>query len=171
VTTQSAQLNPRPDIPERDRTDYSIAIGLACTLLFHLLLVWLAPEFDLTKFSGVHGGISVTSANKGKTFDFELAQPPLVPKERDPFKFVETNSAAPDNIPDKTTNFSNRNQQTAQEVAAKEKDPENRPSVQGQDTIKSDAIVSGDKHLRNLKTYQNIPVINAVEALARLSQR
>ncbi|HYQ94174.1 MAG TPA: putative toxin-antitoxin system toxin component, PIN family [Burkholderiales bacterium] len=35
----------------------------------------------------------------------------------------------------------------------------------------ADAIVSGDKHLRNLKTYQNIPVINAVEALARLSQR
>jgi len=35
----------------------------------------------------------------------------------------------------------------------------------------ADAIVSGDKHLRNLKTYQNIPIINAAEALARLSQR
>jgi putative PIN family toxin of toxin-antitoxin system len=35
----------------------------------------------------------------------------------------------------------------------------------------ADAIVSGDKHLRNLKTYQNIPIINAAEALARLSRR
>jgi len=138
-----AQLSPRPDAPERDRTDYSIVIGLTATLLFHLLLVWLAPNFDIMKFSGVHGGISVTSANKGKTFDFELAQPPV--KERDPSQFVETNSAAPENVPDKTNNFSNRNQQSAQEVAAKELDPENRPSVKGQDKIKNDtAIVSGD---------------------------
>ena len=143
MTTQLAQLSPRPDAPERDRADYSIVIGLTATLLFHLLLVWLAPNFDIMKFSGVHGGISVTSANKGKTFDFELAQPPV--KERDPSQFVETNSAAPENVPDKTNNFSNRNQQSAQEVAAKELDPENRPSVKGQDKIKNDtAIVSGD---------------------------
>ena len=35
----------------------------------------------------------------------------------------------------------------------------------------ADLIVSGDKHLRNLKTYQNIPIVNAAEALVRLSQR
>jgi putative PIN family toxin of toxin-antitoxin system len=35
----------------------------------------------------------------------------------------------------------------------------------------ADLIVSGDKHLRNLKTYQNIPIVNAAEALARLSRR
>ena len=145
MTTQLAQLSPRPDAPERDRTDYSIVIGLTATLLFHLLLVWLAPNFDFMKFSGVHGGISVTSANKGKTFDFELAQPPIKEKERDPFQFVETNSAAPENIPDKTNNFSNRNQQSAQEVAAKELDPENRPTTKGDDKFKdSTAIVSGD---------------------------
>jgi hypothetical protein len=120
-------------------------IGVSCTLLFHLLLLWLSPQFAFDKFAGSHGGISVTSANKGKTFDFELAPSAVKEKERDPFKFVETNSAAPENIPDKTTNFSNRNQQSAQEVAAKEIDPENRPSVKGQDEIKNDsAIVSGD---------------------------
>jgi len=145
VTTQSAQLNPPPSAPEKDSADYSIAIGLACTVLFHLLLVWLSPQFAFEKFSGVHSGISVTSANKGKTFDFELAQPAMQAKEKDPFRFVETNTAAPENIPDKTTNFSNRNQQSAQEVAATEKDPENRPTVKGQDEIKNDmAIVSGD---------------------------
>jgi hypothetical protein len=144
VTTQFAQLSPRADIPEKDRGDYSILIGLGCTLLFHLLLVLFAPEFNFNEFSGVHSGISVNNSNKGKTFDFELAQPAVPEKERDPFQFVETNSAAPENVPDKTANFSNRNQQSAQEVAAKELDPENRPSVKGQDEIKSDTIVSGD---------------------------
>ncbi len=132
-------------MPEKDSADYSIAIGLACTVLFHLLLVWLSPQFAFEKFAGSHSGISVQSANKGKTFDFELAQPAMQEKEKDPFRFVETNTAAPENIPDKTTNFSNRNQQSAQEVAATEKDPENRPTVKGQDEIKNDmAIVSGD---------------------------
>lgn len=145
MTTQIAQLNQPPPASEKDRPDRSIAIGLACTVLFHLLLVWLAPDFEFDKFSGVHSGISVTSANKGKTFDFELAQPQTVQKERAPFRFVETNSAAPENTPDKTSNFSNRNQQSAQETAAKELDPEKRPSVKGQDEIKNDnAIVSGD---------------------------
>lgn len=145
MTTRSAQLNPPPSVPEKDSADYSIAIGLACTVLFHLLLVWLSPQFAFEKFAGSHRGISVQSANKGKTFDFELAQPAVQEKEKDPFRFVETNTAAPENIPDKTTNFSNRNQQSAQEVAATEKDPENRPTVKGQDEIKNDmAIVSGD---------------------------
>ncbi len=145
MTTRSAQLNPPPSVPEKDSADYSIAIGLACTVLFHLLLVWLSPQFAFEKFSGSHSGISVTSANKGKTFDFELAQPGVQEKEKDPFRFVETNTAAPENTPDKTTNFSNRNQQSAQEVAALEKDPENRPTVKGQDEIKNEmAIVSGD---------------------------
>jgi hypothetical protein len=145
LTTRSAQFNPPPGAPEKESADYSIAIGLGCTVLFHLLLVWLSPQFAFEKFAGSHSGISVTSANKGKTFDFELAQPAMQTKEKDPFRFVETNTAAPENIPDNTTNFSNRNQQSAQEVAATEKDPENRPTVKGQDEIKNDmAIVSGD---------------------------
>ena len=147
MLAQTTNLNPPPaDVPEKetDTLDRSIAIGVGCTLLFHILLVWLAPNFAFDKFSGVHSGISVASANRGKTFDFQL-DPGLTQKEKekDPFRFVETNSAAPENTPDKTTNFSNRNQQSAQEVAAKEKDPENRPSVKGQDEIKSDTIVSG----------------------------
>ena len=156
MTTRSAQLNQIPPPPERVAPDRSIAIGLACTVLFHLLLVWLSPRFAFDKFTGVHSGISVTSANKGKSFDFELAQSPVKAKERDPFRFVETNSAAPENTPDETTNFSNRNQQSAQEVAALEKDPENRPSVKGQDKIKNDtAIVSGDMAPPQLPTARS----------------
>ncbi len=120
----------------------SIGIGLACTVLFHLLLVWLSPRFAMDRFSGVHSGISVVKPTQGKTFDFELTPPPE--EKAQPFKFVETNPDAPENTPDKTANISNRNQQSAQKEAAKEKDPDNRPSVTGQDKIKSDSIVTGD---------------------------
>ncbi len=146
MTTQLAQLNEDPAAPERDTTDRSIVIGLACTLLFHILVVWLSPQFAFDKFSGIHSGISVNNRDRGKTFDFELAQPKTPEQPKNPFNFVETNPDAPDNTPDKTANFSNRNQQSAQPDPAKEKDPENRPSVKGQDEIKNDtAIVTGNK--------------------------
>ncbi|MBI2496399.1 MAG: hypothetical protein HYV75_00155 [Opitutae bacterium] len=146
MPAQTINLSPTPaHVPEKDTTDRSIAIGILCTVLFHLLVVVFSPRFAFSEFSGVHSGISVTSANRGKTFDFELAPGSVPEKEKEPFRFVETNSAAPENTPDKTNNFSNRNQQSAQEVAALEKDPENRPSVKGQDEIKNEtAIVSGD---------------------------
>ena len=147
MVTQTTELQQRPaDVPERDPIDRSIGIGVACTILFHLLLLWLSPNFAFEKFSGVHTGIHVAKTNPGKTFDFQL-DPGLVPPERqkDPLRFVETNPDAPENTPDKTANFSNRNQQSAQPDPAKEKDPENRPSVKGQETIKNDtAIVAGD---------------------------
>jgi len=118
-------------------------IGVVCTVLFHILLVLVAPLLPVDRLSGSHSNLdAIAAAKKDKTFDIELAPPPEA--QPDPLKFVETNPDAPANEPDKTANFSNRNQQSAQEVAAKEKDPENRPSVKGQDDIKSSAIVTGD---------------------------
>jgi predicted nucleic acid-binding protein len=35
----------------------------------------------------------------------------------------------------------------------------------------ADVIVSGDKRLRNIKSYQGIPIVSAAEALTRLPQR
>jgi hypothetical protein len=130
--------------PEKDPADRSILIGIACTLLFHVLLVVLSPQFNFNEFTGVHSGISVNNANRGKTFDFELAQPQE--KERNPFQFVETNPDAPANEPDKTVNFSNRNQQSAQLEKPKELDAERRPSItDAQDKIKNESsIVTGN---------------------------
>ncbi len=146
MLAQSPQLNERPlDLQEDDSTGRSILIGIGCTLLFHLLLVLLSPQFSFNRFSGVHSGINVTHNKPGKSFDFELAQPVTPPEEKNPFKYVETNPDAPENTPDKTANFSNRNQQSAQPDPAKVKDAENRPSVKGQDKIINDsAIVAGD---------------------------
>lgn len=132
--------------PERDASDRSILIGIVCTLLFHLLLVLVSPQLAFDDFSGVHSGINVRNANRGKTFDFELAQSPVTEKERNPFQFVETNPDAPANEPDQTDNFSNRNQQSAQLEKPKELDPARRPSIaNAQDKIKNaNAIVTGD---------------------------
>jgi hypothetical protein len=143
VTTRFAHAGERPLSPEKDPSDRSILVGVVATILLHVLLAVLSPQFSFSEFSGIHTGISVANTNRGKTFDFELA-PGAPEKERDPFQFVETNPDAPENEPDKTSNFSNRNQQTAQPEPAKELDPLNRPSVVGQDKIKSDAIVTGD---------------------------
>jgi len=144
--------SPRPDAPARsgspvrEPANRSIAIGFICTLLFHILLLCLAPLFPVEKFAGSHSNLDwVAKANRGKEFNFELTPPEPEPKQPDPFKFVETNPDAPENTPDKTNNYSNRNQQSAQKEKPPETDPENRPSVKGQDDIKNDSsIVSGD---------------------------
>ncbi|HWA27571.1 MAG TPA: hypothetical protein VG734_18085 [Lacunisphaera sp.] len=146
MTTQLAEPQGHDLAPERDRADRSILIGIACTLLFHVALLLLSPRFSFNEFSGVHTGITVQRANTGKTFDFELAPMTAPEKERLPSQFVDTNPEAPANEPDKTDNFSNRNQQSAQMEKPKELDPEHRPSItNAQDQIKNDAsIVSGD---------------------------
>ncbi|MBL9214538.1 MAG: hypothetical protein JNG83_03585 [Opitutaceae bacterium] len=145
MTTPFTELQERPPALEKDPPARSIGIGLACTFLFHILLVWLSPQFKFDEFSGVHSGISVQNRDRGKSFDFELTPGEVQPQERNPFRFVETNPDAPENTPDQTDNFSNRNQQSAQLEPAKELDPEHRPSVKGQDEIKNDtAIVSGE---------------------------
>jgi putative PIN family toxin of toxin-antitoxin system len=36
---------------------------------------------------------------------------------------------------------------------------------------RADLVVSGDKRLRNVKSYQGIPIVTAAEALTRLPQR
>lgn len=135
-----------PGSPVKDPVDRSIAIGFACTIIFHVLLLCLAPLLPVEKLSGSHSNLDwVAKADRGKEFNFELTPPEPEPKQPDPFKFVETNPDAPENTPDKTNNYSNRNQQSAQKEKPPEIDPENRPSVKGQDEIKNDsAIVSGD---------------------------
>lgn len=145
MSTRYAAAGERPLAPEREPNDRSILIGIVGTLLVHVLLVVLSPHFGFSEFSGVHTGIAVNS-KEGQTFDFELTPMTEQEKERDPTRFVETNPDAPENEPDQTANFSNRNQQSAQAEAAKELDPERRPSItNAQDEIKNDmSIVSGD---------------------------
>ena len=146
MSTQLAPAGPNPLNPDRDpTTDRSILIGIGATVLFHLLLVLLSPQFSMAKFSGVHTGITVNRASKEKTFDFNLVSPPAVEQPK-PFQFVDTNPDAPENTPDKSPNFSNRNQQAANPDKVTELDPEHRSAIKdAQDKIKNDtSVVSGN---------------------------
>ncbi|MEJ1972036.1 MAG: hypothetical protein WDM96_06045 [Lacunisphaera sp.] len=145
MSTQLAEAGDNSLNSIKDPADRSILIGVGATVLFHLLLLLLSPQFSMDKFSGVHTGISVNHANQGKTFDFELAPPDPV-EQKKPLNFVDTNPEAPENQPDKTNNFSNRDQQAAQPDKVKELDPEHRSAIKNaQDKIKNDnSVVSGD---------------------------
>lgn len=129
----------------KDPENRSIEIGIACTILFHVFLMLVAPRLPVELLHGSLIGSLGDATPKGSDFNIELA-PEDIKAQRDPMKFVETNPDAPENEPNKTANFSNRNQQSAQPEAAKELDPENRPSLTGEKDIANDtAIVSGTK--------------------------
>ncbi len=126
---------------ERESRRRSIAIGLFCTLVFHVLLLVSAPFFQ--GYGGVPGGEQMLKPARERAFDIELANPETPPPP--PINFVETNPEAPENTPDKTDNFSNRNQQSAQPEKAEQEDALRRPSVKGEENAPdNNSIVSGD---------------------------
>jgi hypothetical protein len=116
----------------------SVQIGVAATLLVHLLLFLIAPRLLKTEFSGA---MSPKQAASPQQFNIDLS-PDLV-KPPTPTKFVETNPDAPENEPDKTDNFGAQNQKAAQEKP--QADAHNdRPSTEGEKDIHSPQIVDGN---------------------------
>lgn len=139
ILTQKA---PRRREWSEEPRKFPVLIGVVSTLLFHLLLWFVVPLVPLGDSS--HWKPKPNDSTKGKTFDFILERLPEAQPEPDKFRYVVTNADAPANEPDKTINISNRNQQSAQEEAAKEIDPDNNPSVKGREDIDpTNAIVSG----------------------------
>ncbi len=121
-----------PAAPRRERRRFvprfsddpdrrSIQIGIAATLIVHLLLLVFLP-----KHLGNDLGSTFVARPKpaGQNFNIELTPeqvrqltPP--PKPPQPKHYVETNPNAPANIPDKTDNFAAQNQQAAQPKPSK----------------------------------------------------
>lgn len=132
--------------PEKQQEKRSIGIGLICTILFHVLLLCIAPFFPAESLTGSHSNLEALRNAQKKEFNFELEPATTEEQPRNaPFRFVETNPDAPDNTPDKTNNVSDRNQQSAQQEKPPEIDPENRPSTQGREDVQGGAIVSGNR--------------------------
>ncbi len=123
---------------EGPRQSGGIKAGIAGTVVVHLLLFWLVPQFEGHYLAS--GSFSASSGEDSpqQLFDIEISEAPPPPPDR----FVDTNPDAPDNPPDETQNFADRNQQLAQEVAAEELG--DMPSTEGEDDIDSTSIVSGD---------------------------
>ncbi|HEY3754723.1 MAG TPA: hypothetical protein VGL42_01100 [Opitutaceae bacterium] len=116
----------------------SIQIGVAATILVHLILLISAPYWFKAEPIVHH------PKNQNKTFRIHLLPPQkkLVTKHKIPPKFVETNPNAPENKPDHTINVSNRDQQSAQEKASKIRNTD-MPAQEGKKDFKNDQIVNG----------------------------
>lgn len=131
----------RPWLSEKPETR-AIQIGVLGTILIHLILLLLAPNiFRLDQVRSL-GRPHVTP----HPFNIEMspdsyisAKPPPKPP---PPKFVETNPNAPENTPDKTSNFSNRNQQVAQEKPTPH-GKSDHPALAGRKDVQSTQIVTG----------------------------
>ncbi len=135
----------------------STLVGIAGVILFYLLLWLLGPyilQFD-------NEPLPVRPSAAGKQFNIELAPDTFAkapPKPVDPFKFVETNPDAPENTPDKTQNFSDRNQQVAQEKPAPTDLKSDRPETAGKKDFESNQIVSG-RLIKPVQEAEAVPEI------------
>jgi hypothetical protein len=107
----------------------SVAIGLAATVLFHLMLIYVVPWPDVTIEE-------MKPEPPNPPMEVELVEAP--PPER----FVETNPNVPEEKPEDTTNISAQDQVAAQE----QPDPtqnSDTPKVDGE-MAESQKIVTGD---------------------------
>ncbi len=120
----------------------SILIGILAVVVIHMLLWLVGPRFLRMEARALPPR---TADDQGKFYNIELnPETPVKEQEKpkDPFKFVETNPDAPENTPDKTTNFAAQNQQAAEQTP----DPTSkadRASTTGKKDFESNQIVSG----------------------------
>ena len=159
--TQTLVPPPAPAAPPRrrrrpwlsDKPDTrAVQIGVLGTILIHLILLLLAPH--LFRLDQAH---TIVRPRTPHPFNIEIspdsyisAKPPPKPP---PPKFVETNPNAAENIPDKTSNFSNRNQQVAQ-FKPTPHGKSDRPALAGRKDIQSNQIVTGQLS----KPQESVPV-------------
>jgi len=176
----SSLLEPKPARPPSPRERESaltwtpesraIQIGIIGTILIHLLLLLLAPHLEPRG-----GGLAFSSSDDPKrSFDIQMDSDTFFTP---PQNFVEVNPDAPENTPDRTDNFGERNQQVAQEVPTPDGQSES-PATEGQTDIESTAIVTGNRAEEESQfvpapppTPEEVQEINeAIEAAARLAQ-
>ncbi len=126
---------------EGDDDNRSVLIGLLLTIIVWPLLVWLMA-FGLRHLS--HGTPGGATAAAPQTFEIELTPEETVAPQPTPppDRFVEANPDAPENVPDKTRNFSDRNQQVAQEKPTPE-GASDTPALDGKEEKDVTQIVSG----------------------------
>lgn len=142
----------QPSRPVRVRRRHALAerspawrAGVIGTLIAHVLLAllafWLPKNYFLPDTPATEDAAS-------RSFQIELSESlakapePAKADEITPKKFVEVNPAAPENIPDNTSNLGAQNQQVAQP----EPSPETKsdaPKLDGKPDENTTAIVSG----------------------------
>jgi hypothetical protein len=147
---------------KEDPEKRAVFVGLVATIIIHLSLYPALILLD--RYNPVGSSTGPSRQANNRTFNIELApnafprrQPvPPAPKPP-PTKFVETNPDAPDNEPDKTSNFGAQNQQAAQEKKAKQTGGDH-PEMEGRKDIESSQIVSGNLSQQNAITPPTPPM-------------
>jgi hypothetical protein len=156
-----------------DPDSRSTLIGLAGVLVIHVLLWLLAPA--ALRFEPVVDTLRPHS--NGREFNIELAPEAFAktqPKPPEPFKFVETNPEAPENTPDKTSNFAAQNQQVAQPTPTPD-GKSDRPTTEGKKDFESTQIVSGQlakpiEHIEAVAPPLDVPPAEQVVTAPRAEQ-
>jgi hypothetical protein len=120
----------------------SVKIGILATIIVHLLFLLTAPRLFRSEPMA-----RMAPRTGSKLIKIHLVPPPppvrpRIPVRPPPQQFVEANPNAPENIPDHTNNFSDRNQQAAQEHPVP-KSQSDRPTLEGRKDINSNQIVNG----------------------------
>jgi hypothetical protein len=123
-----------------DPDSRSVLIGIAAVLLVHLFLFATAPY--LLRTDAIHAPTRKHAAPH--PFSIEIAPQEFAKllKPPPPTKYVEANPNAPDNVPDKTNNFSSKNSQLAQEKPQKDQHNDT-PQLEGKKDVQSNQVVSG----------------------------
>jgi hypothetical protein len=116
-----------------------VQIAIIATILVHLLMLIMVP-----RVFNAAAGHAPTGPRAPRTFTVQVVPPPPRPKVplKPQLKFVEANPNAPENVPDKTNNFSDRNQQVAQEKPTPN-GKNDMPALSGRKDVQSNQIVSG----------------------------
>jgi hypothetical protein len=160
MSTAAAKPFDRLDPDKR-----AVIVGLLATLFLHLFLLLIAPHlFDMGMVRARPEGAELEKAQP--VFTVELPpDEPAAPKPATPFRFVEVNPDAPENVPDDTANFGAQNQQVAQEKPTPEGKSDN-PALDGQEKIKSTQIVDGTR----AQSQQAIPLLASPEVVQQIEQ-
>lgn len=121
----------------------AVKVGLAGTVALHCLLLLLVPYLEHFNWLADDTTLAVDPDESPPSFEIEMAPDLFGPEpESPPLKFVEANPEAPDNVPDRTQNFSFMNQQVAQEKPTEESHSE-APALEGDKEKESTSIVTG----------------------------
>lgn len=144
---------PKPlDMPIDGRSwdRRAIVVGFIATLVFHLLFYVAMPSSPLGFESR-----DPAESDLGKDLQIELMEETPEEQPRQP-RYVETNPEAPENEPDKTDNFSARNQQAANEKVPEELSKDKTPARDGRDDVPFDKAFTG--------TYEQTPAFQPTPA-------
>ena len=144
-----------------DPDSRSVVIGLLAVLLVHSVLFVMAPY--LLRSDAIRPTARKHAAPR--QFNIEIAPNEFVtppPKPPPPNKYIEANPNAPDNVPDKTNNFSSKNQQLAQEKPQPDQHND-APKLEGKKDVQSNQTVSGQLS----KPQDSVPVAPNVTTSAK----